>query len=123
MRYEEVALALDEDDAPAEAPTFEAHALPTEHPVTGRTGRLSIGEWRAEPRAPQPASPPLRVSPPAVRPLPQSPPLPARAHSLAPASRATATSRRLSVALLAPIAFGVLAVVTLAVGILLGLKR
>jgi serine/threonine protein kinase len=64
LRYEEVALAFD-DDPPADGPTFEAHALPSD-PAVLAAMPLAEGEEPAESPIPPPAPAPtpLRATPP-----------------------------------------------------------
>jgi hypothetical protein len=57
LRYEEVALAFDEDDVPDDGPTFEAHALPSDPAVLAATPDGSSPSL-AEP-VPPPATAPL----------------------------------------------------------------
>jgi serine/threonine protein kinase len=61
LRYEEVALAFDDDAADADGPTFEAHALPSDAtllahlPLAGREEGAAAAE--VSPGAPEPAAP------------------------------------------------------------------
>ena len=64
LRYEEVALAFD-DDAPADGPTFEAHALPSDPSVLASMP-LADDEPIVESPVPPPAPIPTPPPPPAV---------------------------------------------------------
>ena len=64
LRYEEVALAFD-DDAPADGPTFEAHALPSD-PAVLASMPLADEEPLVESPVPPPAPIPTPPPPPAV---------------------------------------------------------
>ena len=64
LRYEEVALAFD-DDAPADGPTFEAHALPSD-PSLLASMPLADEEPIVESPIPPPAPIPTPAPPPAV---------------------------------------------------------
>jgi hypothetical protein len=90
LRYEEVALAFDED-VPDDGPTFEAHALPSDPAVV--VARRVVPE---EPAAEIPV-PPERVVAAAPAPVPQSP---------TPAAR-KGTMPRFRVALVAFVAVGI----------------
>jgi serine/threonine-protein kinase len=89
LRYEEVALAFDDEEAPADGPTFEAHALPSDPAVLAA---IAVeGEEPAAPlRAGLPSAPPLPPAsvppPPALAPTPSPPPAapPSAAPSPAP---------------------------------------
>jgi hypothetical protein len=65
LRYEEVALAFD-DDASPDGPTFEAHALPSEASLKAHPSVEAPGEPREEPRpslVALPAAPSVRPRP------------------------------------------------------------
>jgi serine/threonine protein kinase len=63
LRYEEVALAFD-DDAPADSPTFEAHALPSD---PGRLAAMPVTD--DEPLIESPVPPPAPLATPAPQPV------------------------------------------------------
>jgi serine/threonine-protein kinase len=58
LRYEEVALAFDEEDVPDDGPTFEAHALPSDSAV------LAAMPDTSSPTLPEPGPSPLPPPPP-----------------------------------------------------------
>jgi serine/threonine-protein kinase len=91
LRYEEVALAFD-DDVPDDGPTFEAHALPSDPAVL--VARPVVPQ---EPAAEIPVPPERVVAAPAPSPVPQSPTL----------ARKKGTLPRFRVALVAFVAVGI----------------
>jgi hypothetical protein len=57
LRYEEIALAFDDEDASPDSPTFEAHALPSEAVLVAR-GSFGEGANHAEPNPARTVPPP-----------------------------------------------------------------
>jgi serine/threonine protein kinase len=70
LRYEEVALAFDDDDASPDGPTFEAHALPSEAGVRAHPSMEAPGQAGEPVEAPRPSLVALPAAP-SVRPKPE----------------------------------------------------
>jgi serine/threonine-protein kinase len=99
LRYEEVALAFDDDDVPADGPTFEAHALPSEAAILA-----AVPSGPDEAPEPLPPMRPQEMSSPPPPPA-EIPPLVASRVSPAETTRPPARRRRWIAAALLPVAF------------------